>query len=84
MDGLVIGLDLNDDYTQISCYGNEISWTVPTVICRKKEEEIWLTGEDAYAATLIGEGVIVDKLLKMVKPPSEEYVIQERPFLRFF
>lgn len=67
MDGLVIGLDLNDDYTQISCYGNEISWTVPTVICRKKEEEIWLTGEDAYAATLIGEGVIVDKLLKMVK-----------------
>ena len=37
MDGLVIGLDLNDEYTQISCYGKEISWTIPTVICRKKE-----------------------------------------------
>ena len=67
MDGLVIGLDLNDEYTQISCYGKEISWTIPTVICRKKEEEIWLTGEEAYAATLLGEGVIVDKLLKMVQ-----------------
>lgn len=66
MDGLVIGLDLNDDYTQISCYDKEKSWTIPTVICRRKDEETWLTGEEAYAATLLGEGIIVDKLLKMV------------------
>ena len=65
MDGLVIGLDLNDDYTQICCYDKEKSWTIPTVICRRKEEEVWLSGEEAYAATLLGEGVIVDKLLKM-------------------
>ena len=75
MDGLVIGLDLNDDYTQICCYDKEKSWTIPTVICRRKEEEVWLSGEEAYAATLLGEGVIVDKLLKMVPrmehPPSE-------------
>ena len=62
MDGLVIGLDLNDDYTQICCYDKEKSWTIPTVICRRKEEEVWLSGEEAYAATLLGEGVIVDKL----------------------
>ena len=55
MDGLVIGLDLNDDYTQISCYDKEKSWTIPTVICRRKEEESWLTGEEAYAATLLGK-----------------------------
>ena len=67
MDGLVIGLDLNDDYTRISCYDREKSWTIPTVICRKKEEEVWLAGEEAYACTLVGEGVIVDKLLKMVR-----------------
>lgn len=67
MDGLVIGLDLNDDYTRISCYDEEKSWTIPTVICRKKQEEVWLAGEDAYACTLVGEGVIVDKLLKMVR-----------------
>ncbi len=65
MEGLVIGLDLNDDYTQISCYGKEKNWTIPTVICRKKEEEVWLTGEEAYASTLLGDGVIVDKLLKL-------------------
>ena len=28
MDGLVIGLDLNDDYTQICCYDKEKSWTI--------------------------------------------------------
>lgn len=65
MDGLVIGLDLNDDYTQICCYDKEKSWTIPTVICRRKEEEAWLSGEEAYAATLLGEGIIVDKLLKL-------------------
>ena len=67
MDGLVIGLDLNDDYTRISCYDEEKSWTIPTVICRKKQEEVWLAGEDDFACTLVGEGVIVDKLLKMVR-----------------
>ena len=67
MEGLVIGLDLNDDYSQISCNEKEKSWTVPTVICRRKEKETWLIGEEAYAATLFGEGVIVDKLLKMVR-----------------
>ena len=65
MDGLVIGLDLNDDYVQICCYGREKTWTVPAVICRRKEEETWLTGEEAYAATLLGEGVIVDKILNL-------------------
>ena len=47
MDGLVIGLDLNDDYTQICCYDQEKAWTIPTVICRRKEEEVWLCGEEA-------------------------------------
>lgn len=56
MDGLVIGLDLNDEYTQISCYGKEISWTIPTVICRKKEEEIWLTGEEAMRPRFWAKG----------------------------
>lgn len=65
MDGLVIGLDLNDDYVQICCHGREKTWTVPAVICRRKEEETWLTGEEAYAATLLGEGVIVDKILNL-------------------
>ena len=43
----------------------EKSWTIPTVLCRRKDEEVWLTGEEAYACTLVGEGVMVDKLVKM-------------------
>ncbi|MBS6644717.1 MAG: hypothetical protein KH366_14160, partial [Clostridiaceae bacterium] len=60
MDGLIIGLDLCDTYTQVCCYGDEQAVTIPTVICRKKNEEEWSVGEDAYGLTLIGEGIIVD------------------------
>lgn len=65
MDDLIIGLDLNDDYTRIACFGQEKTWTIPTVLCRRKDEEVWLTGEEAYACTLVGEGVMADKLVKM-------------------
>ncbi len=58
---------------RISCNEKEKSWTVPTVICRRKEKETWLIGEEAYAATLLGEGVIVDKLLKMVRKEGTFY-----------
>ena len=66
MDELVLGLDLCDGYTQLSCWGREESWTFPTVVCRKKEEDTWLIGEEAYARALMGDGIMVDKLLKMV------------------
>lgn len=65
MDGLVLGIDLCDSYTQISCLEDEKSWMIPTVICREKQEENWYIGEDAYAHALVGDGVIVDKLLKL-------------------
>lgn len=67
MDGLIIGLDLCDAYTRICCYDREKTWCIPTVICRKKDEETWYVGEEAYAHTLVGEGIIVDKLIKMVR-----------------
>lgn len=66
MDGLIIGLDLCDTYSQVSCYEEEKAWTIPTVICKKKNTEEWYVGEEAYGFTLMGEGVIVDKLLKLV------------------
>ncbi|WP_349947848.1 DUF5716 family protein [Lacrimispora sp. BS-2] len=67
MDGLIIGLDLCDAYTRICCHDREKSWCFPTVICRKKDEDAWFVGEEAYAYTLVGEGIIVDKLIKMVR-----------------
>lgn len=67
MDGLIIGLDLCDAYTRICCYDREKSWCIPTVICRKKDGDSWFIGEEAYAQTLVGDGIIVDKLIKMVR-----------------
>lgn len=66
MDGLVVGVDLCDEYTQISCPESEKTWTIPTVICRNKHVEEWYVAEDAYAHTLLGDGIIVDKLVKLV------------------
>lgn len=67
MDGLILGLDLCDEYTQITCSGEEKFWTFPTVICKKKEEDCWMIGETAYASALQGDGIIVDKLVKLVQ-----------------
>lgn len=67
MDGLVIGLDLCDAYAQINCGGKDKVWNLPTVICRKKNEDQWFAGEDAYGANLAGDGVIVDKLVSFAR-----------------
>ncbi len=66
MDGLIIGIDLCDAYTQVNCADEEMSWTIPTVICKNKNSDQWYVDEEAYAHVLMGDGVIVDKLVKMV------------------
>lgn len=66
MNELVAGIDLCDEYTQISCGDEEQIWTFPTVLCRHKTAETWSVGEDAYARTLSGEGNLTDKLVKLV------------------
>lgn len=65
MDGLLVGVDLCDEYTQINCPEEEMLWTIPTVICRNKYADEWYVGEEGYAHTLKGDGIIVDKLLNL-------------------
>jgi len=65
MDGLVLGIDLCDEYMQICCAEEDQSWMLPTVICKHKTTDAWYIGEDAYAHTLFGDGIIVDKLVKL-------------------
>ena len=65
MEKLIIGIDLCDTYTQAAVLGRESTWVLPTVICRKKTIEEWCIGEEAYKYTLVGDGVIVDKLLSL-------------------
>lgn len=67
MDGLIIGLDLCDAYTQVSCMGKDKVWTFPTQVCKKKRENRWFIGAEAYDLLLSGEGVQVDKLLSMAR-----------------
>ena len=66
MDGLVIGIDLCDSYTHISCREPEQTWRMNTVVCRNKNREEWYVDEEAYAHTLVGDGVMEDKLLTQV------------------
>ncbi|MGN0396636.1 MAG: DUF5716 family protein [Candidatus Fimimorpha sp.] len=77
-DGLILGYDLCEEYSRISCYrtgelepidvefvkkGNPC--VMKTVICKKRGADEWLIGQEAYMAALNGEGIMVDKLLRL-------------------
>lgn len=78
MSGLIVGVDVCDDYTQVSLFdtdafdaqslglGEEEKLLIPTMVCKKKGEDAWLIGEEAYRAALFGEGSMVDRLVKLV------------------
>lgn len=79
MPGLILGVDICDDYTQISVFDPEAcdaqavgigeeeeKFLIPTMVCKKKGENAWVIGEEAYRAALFGEGSMVDKLVKLV------------------
>ena len=65
MDGLLVGIDLCDEYTQIHCPEEEKLWTIPTVICRNKNVDEWYVGEEACAHMLKGDSINVDKLVNL-------------------
>lgn len=62
-----IGIDLCGDDTTVHISGSEEAFTLPTVICRERETERFSVGEEAYRRTLDGEGVLVDKLLRLAE-----------------
>lgn len=78
MDGLIIGFDLCDSYTQIAVYDAEAVDAVgvefaegmeeiPTTICKSRRKDEWKIGEAACEMALLGAGIVVDKLLRLVK-----------------
>ena len=65
MQELVLGIDVCDDYSQISYYNprafdvetigltdEESSCMIPTVICKEKGTDSWFIGEEAYRCAL--------------------------------
>ncbi|MCD2493047.1 DUF5716 family protein [Lacrimispora sp. NSJ-141] len=78
MQELLLGIDICDDYSQISYFNpqtleaenlglteDESSCMVPTVICKEKGTDSWFIGEEAYRCALYGKGTMVDKLVKL-------------------
>ncbi len=79
MEGLILGTELSDDYRQVCSFKTSteepesmtfgveaLSTRIPTVLCKKKGEDTWLIGEEAYRVALLGNGTMVDKLIKLV------------------
>ena len=81
---LIVGYDLCEDYTQISCYSYKASEPVPigireedeqnlipTALCVKADTRQWLFGEEALACGADNGGIVVDHLLdKLIKGES--------------
>ena len=79
MDGLILGIDLCDSYSQISVFSpetgqpevikpgsDESSCMIPTVLCKMRGSDTWLIGSEAYRRALMGEGTMVDKLVRLL------------------
>ena len=63
---MVLGIDFTEEYIAVSLQGEENALVFPAVICREKKEDTWYIGEDAYRMALAGQGVITEKLLKLL------------------
>lgn len=77
---LIVGYDLCEDYTQISCYSyktfepipictveEEEDCLIPSILCLRNDTKLWLFGKDAVLCASRDEGFKVDHLLQKVK-----------------
>jgi hypothetical protein len=81
---LLIGYDLCEDLTQISCFSyktmepiplsaqeGEEDYMLPTVLCLKTETKQWLIGEEAISCAAGGSGELVEQFLHKVQSEKE-------------
>ena len=77
---LIVGFDLCDDYSQISCYSyktfepipispdnDEENTLIPTALAVRSDTGIWLFGREAVRCAKEGSGVLADRLLTKLK-----------------
>lgn len=87
-----LGLDLCDDYSQLSYYNRKTSGAeavsagqderfclVPTILCKQKGGDAWFIGQEAYRLALLGEGIIVDRLVSLAVQ-SGTVTMEERKY----
>lgn len=88
---LIVGYDLCEDYSQISCYSyktfepimihpveDEENTLIPTVLCEKSESRTWLFGSEAISCAKDGSGILVDRLLHKLKHHEEVTIMDQR------
>ena len=76
--GICAGIDLCDDHIAIRICGDDSVTVWPAVICREKKGEHWFVGEEAYRVALSGEGVMTDKLLKLLMKNGTSTVMRRQ------
>ncbi len=73
---LIVGYDLGEDYSQISCFSyksmepvpistgekDELK-RIPTVLCLKADTKQWLYGDEARSCAASDEGILIEHLL---------------------
>src|SRR5690554_6215083 len=88
---LIVGYDLCDDYSQISCYSyktcepipispdeDEDNTLIPTALAVHNDSRIWLFGKEAINCARDGLGVLADKLLTKLKDREEVNILGQR------
>ncbi len=84
----ILGMDISDDFTQVAWYQpdmqepsslsvaeGEEEYRIPSIICKKENQPVWLLGESAKELAVIGKGYEVRHLLKKLEK-SEEFEIE--------
>lgn len=87
MEGLVLGIDLCDNYTQISCAEEERTWTIPTVICKNTHTDEWCLGESEGVDHLISlflknEKAMLHEVYYYGKQLLEQFLLQAITFVQ--
>ncbi len=86
---LIVGMDLCNDYTQISLYNNskyevesffldteEQEYKIPTVLAVREDTKEWLFGKDALQCSYERKGRLLKNFLAYSQPNIEIYGIQ--------
>ncbi len=91
---LIVGLDLCNDFTQISCfnnktfepdsismYPNQERYFIPTVLGIRSDTKDWIYGEDAFNYNNLQKGVLIEDLLVKVEKDldTEIFGVQFKP-----
>lgn len=77
---LIVGFDLCNDYSQISCFNNntlepesicmssdQTKYLIPTLLGIKSSTKEWMIGDDALNCEQSGSGIIINNLLSRVE-----------------